>query len=203
MTWQRRKSIGTEFIFQNNTIVIFDVETDFSVSSTTSVTEYPVEEGYNITDHAKNDPLTIEVKGYVSDSAFGPGNNRDVETYNLLDSNKRNLVLCSILSDGVLYENLIITSLSIPRTVDTGEGTEFNVSLKQIVVVNRRIVTTDDLENPPRNGGTGNIGEIASARDTLTGKSVENNAQKGNPAYVDVQVKNEEKDSSVLYDLLN
>lgn len=58
-----------------------------------------------------------------------------------LERARDNAVLMSVQTDFARYRDMVITNLSVPRTVDDGEGASFRITLRSILIVNSKSVT--------------------------------------------------------------
>ncbi len=80
-----------------------------------------------------------------------------IETFDLLDLLRLNAVPLRVISRDWFLENMIVQSLSEPRTADTGDGAEFEIEFKQIRIVETRL-TVAPVPAEVRGKGTINAG---------------------------------------------
>ena len=142
---------------------IDSIELDASISethsSTVDVTEHPVESGFNVSDHARPAPESIQIEAFVSNTPFsidsphagdytspvgitygwqslsrGEPDRADI-AYSALRDLKDLGAIITVVTALRTYEDMIITSLTVPRDADTGNGLRFSISLKQVRVV--------------------------------------------------------------------
>lgn len=113
------------------------------------VTSYPVETGGIISDHIINEPETLTITGIVSDTPLNilTSFNRSVDAFNRLvrihDLRERITVITGIK----IYTNMVITSLQVPRNINSGQSLTFVIELQKIFLDNTVQFTTI-LNNP-------------------------------------------------------
>lgn len=161
------------------------------------VTEFPVEQGGNVTDHVRIKPAQVTIKGVVSDTPIGAiATIRDASNVTLGDGDVGNAVLPSdearaflvatfeageeitIETSRKTYENMIMEKLSIPEGGDVGEALMFTASFKQIIIeINKRVVIRAvPIGQPKRSRGNadgkpaGWIGTDSKGRDVTVNK---------------------------------
>lgn len=139
--------------YKNNETLqrIGTIELDALVQETQSfqqqATQFPVEEGVDIADHIRNEPEEITIEGVVSNfpirvvenidqaltqSAFA--NRANIAYEKLLDIRDRKAIV-DVQSALRLFQNMVMTSLTIPRSNRTGDALKFSASFRQIEVV--------------------------------------------------------------------
>ncbi len=139
-------------------ILIDDFEIDAALSEDhtfdSDVTEHPVEEGADITDHVRARPIEVSIQGIVSDTPIGrtafnrgfdpsgelqmPVLPSDVAFSNLLairDAREPITITTSLKT----FERMILTSLTVPAT--GGDALEFTARFRQIELVTNRRTT--------------------------------------------------------------
>lgn len=116
------------------------------------VTDFPVESGASITDHRRKQPAVIDLEGLVSaaplvaaGSALGLTGDSTVQAAGapallqsahdaLLDVHDKGTLL-TIVTDYRTFENMVLESLEITRSKETGKVFEFRATFKQITIV--------------------------------------------------------------------
>lgn len=108
------------------------------------VTEHPVEQGANISDHIRTKPISLSLEGCQSAAPIGSQLSEDAqaarpgEAYDFLVKLFGRIVTVSTeLKD---YENMALTRLSAPRDASTGEVLNFTCAFKQVRVVSNLTV---------------------------------------------------------------
>ena len=118
-----------------------------------TVSDIPVEDGYNISDNVFEEPDEIEINGFISsawnDSQFQSIDNlkanamtlhnalRDkvIEFNEKLKDLAKKRVPITVLTGLATYEDMIITSYDVPRDVETGSDLHFSMTLRKIKIV--------------------------------------------------------------------
>lgn len=129
------------------------------------VTEHPVEQGANITDHVRPRPSQLTIEGVVSNTPINSTQQSRVvdvlgvpfettslsdqiqgvagyaeQAYAVLEEFRRNGTVLTVVTRLRTYDNMILSSLSIPRDKQTGDALFFTASFKQIILVTSRTV---------------------------------------------------------------
>lgn len=109
------------------------------------VTEHNVEVGSNISDHARPKPETLTIEGLITATPFGKETSLDYidEAYAKLRELKDAGSLIKVTTPVRSYSNMIITKLSVPRSIQTGDSLRFNISFKELrlaTVTQREVV---------------------------------------------------------------
>lgn len=130
------------------------------------VTEHPVEEGFNITDHSRPKPDSLTLEGIVSNTPLSTTQQRRiidsrgqrletataedqvqgepgyaeaayVKLRDLRDTGKVITVVTGLRT----YDNMVMVSLSIPRDGRTGDALRFSAGFRQVRVVKTKATT--------------------------------------------------------------
>ena len=126
---------------------------DLAVTEThgfnSDATEYPVENGADITDHVRAKPITIELECVVSDTPLAKIANDATRQGSVLPSADAYAHLLAIrdarqpitieTSLGS-FASMVLTSLSVPRAIDKTGGLFFTANFQQVrIVENKRV----------------------------------------------------------------
>lgn len=113
------------------------------------VTNYPVENNLIISDHIINDPDTLQITGIVSDTPLNILSpiNRSVDAFNRLVRIHVNKERISVVTGIKVYVDMVITSLQVPRNMNTGQSLTFVIDLQKVVLSNS-VRLNLDLNNP-------------------------------------------------------
>jgi len=138
---------GTKRKLQIATIEV-DVAITESHETDCDVTENPVEDGANITDHVQVKPAKLTIEGLVSDTPikFLQGlrslfdDNRSRKTYEELLAIQQAREPISVITGLKQYENMILKTLTIPRSVDTGRALRFSALFQEVRIVESRTI---------------------------------------------------------------
>ena len=115
----------------------FDAIIKRSETMTSDVPEYATEEGYSITDNICLKPRELEIEAIITNSPVTwaeqhAASSSRVET---MIEELRQLWLkktpVQFTAAGDSYENMCITSITAPRTVEDGSSTRLTIKLKQ------------------------------------------------------------------------
>lgn len=154
-------------IYQPTIAKIDTIELDASISEShvgeVEVTEHPVEQGANISDHARPKPETLSIEGVVSNTPVSrkqvlkiqngigsaESNADDVRfrpewaesAYTKLRSLKDSGILVTVVTKLRTYTNMALKNLSVPRNAQTGEVLRFTAQFLQIKVVQNKSIT--------------------------------------------------------------
>ncbi len=145
------------FTMIDNQLIDVSLQEDHVYES--DVTSYPVESGGTMTDNIRPKPVRVTMTGVVSNTPLTsimqqrrdqePGNDSDRSesvisearnTFGALKAIWRLREPVTIRTSLNTYENMAMTSLSIPRSKDTGDALHFTASFEQIqIVTNSRV----------------------------------------------------------------
>jgi hypothetical protein len=127
---------------------------------TNTITDFPVEKGFSISDHVFKTPEKLTMEGFVTNTPvpfsvnnlsvlldFGNRVNSafeklmdlagyDPSGQDVIVLNKIKLpVMLRIVTGLRVYTNMMITHLSFPRDISTGESLRFTCELRRVIVV--------------------------------------------------------------------
>lgn len=112
--------------------ITFDASPSQDHNFSSKTTDYPVEDGFNLSDSVINEPDTLNIKGFFS--ALTKKENDPfphISAFKKLYEAKNKGISITAYTSLMTYENMIITSLSVPIEVKTGDSFFINVSLKE------------------------------------------------------------------------
>ena len=129
-----------------------DANLEESHEWTAQATENPVEDGAPISDHVIEQSNKLRISGFISDDSLIASQNitgnigiseagsRTQPVFDLLYTliKKREPII--VYTKHALYGNMVLTSVSIPRTPGVGEAIEFNAEFIQIRKVATKLV---------------------------------------------------------------
>ena len=115
--------------------VVFDTVITEDHRFNSRVTYYPVETGTIISDHIINQPDVVVLQGLVSDT---PLNilalfNRSIQAFNQLVQIHEQRQVVTVVTGLKVYPSMAITSMSVPRTIRTGQSLTFTIELQRVV----------------------------------------------------------------------
>ena len=130
------------------------------------VTEFPIESGGVITDHIFKNPDRVTVQGFITNSpvlsvfdkerwtTLADKQDRVQESFRLLRELRDNRVVFDIQTGLQLYNNMVITRLSVPIEVGTGDALKFTVDCQQIAFATSQTASVDAVEPIAENVST-------------------------------------------------
>ena len=137
------KTIGLQDYF--GMIINVDAMIQEKHSFQAQVTEYPVEDGTDISDHVVIKPVQLSVEGIVSNSPIYLGidfliTNRVMTAHDTFAAAQRVAAFMSIVTGIHVYKNMIIEDYTVVREAKNGQALEFTMSLKQVSVMQTQTV---------------------------------------------------------------
>jgi hypothetical protein len=157
--------------------LIVDAAISEQHSRDSEVSEHPVEVGANITDHVrvKPDQLAMEVLWSNSPLVGATSPGRAEEAYEKLRLLQEQAAVLDVVTSLRVYEQMVITSLSVPRTAKDAGGVRCNVTLQAIKFVKNKTTLVTVARVP---GGKKTSTPIAESK-TSTGKQAAQEASDG------------------------
>jgi len=132
---------------------LIDVTLNLTHNNSCEVTDFPIEDGSSISDHVINKPRTISLTGIVSDYKyqlfpisfpFSTDDKPSKKVYDIFQEIFQKKFLVEIDTGLEVYNNMIIESMSFPRSAETQEALEFTINLKELVFVNSELTEVPD-----------------------------------------------------------
>lgn len=113
------------------------------------VTSFPVEDGGDISDHIIKEPERVQITGVVSDTplAILSSFNRSIDAFNRLIQIYDNRERITVVTGIRVYTDMVMTSLQVPRNVQTGQSLNFVIELQKIFL-DRSIRYLENPDNP-------------------------------------------------------
>lgn len=144
----------------------FDAVINRDKTLTAEVPEYPVEDGFPISDAILRKPLELSVTAFISNTPvtwrrqLGDTHNRVSRVTKQLENLWLSGEPQTFVSGGRSYRDMAITSLTIPETPEMLNAVEISMTLKQVEVT--RSKTTTIPSSYGMSGTTGDSGGSAS-----------------------------------------
>lgn len=102
-------------------------------SASSNITKYTVENGSNISDHIVNEPETITIEGFISNTPLSGGfQNNAQEAFDALYEIRDNKELVTVITNYRVYEDMALQNINIPRTQGTGQAIRFSAELVRV-----------------------------------------------------------------------
>jgi len=131
-------------------LVQFDCSVSETHSDEATVTEHPVEEGTNISDHIRKGPASLELNGIVTntpivylaslqaisplDGDLAPVQDRAELAYAELQQIMKDGRTVEVVTSLRTYQNMALTGMSVTRDATTGQVLNCSLSLREITV---------------------------------------------------------------------
>ena len=143
-------------------VSVAGIEFDALIESTedysASVPQYPIDEGYSVSDNVALEPMGLKMTLYVTAtpvtwrSRHGGGEARVRQVCDQLLALYESRELISVVTGDGSYENMVIKSISFKKSVSVGYAREIPVEFSQVTVTAAR--TTTVPESYARSGKT-------------------------------------------------
>lgn len=135
-------------------VSIWGIEFDALISEnktlSATIPSYPVETGYQVSDAIINNPLTIDLVLYVTDTPVTwlqrHGRNRVQEVCALIQSKWENRELAKIVTPDTIYTNMGLTNISIEHTKETGYARQISITAQKVNQTTKKLVLIPDYD---------------------------------------------------------
>lgn len=122
--------------------LIFDVTIEESHTDELEISDHPVEQGAQITDHSFKKPSGLTIKaGQSNSSGEQAGDLRTVEAYNALLKLQSDREPFDVITGKRAYKNMLVKSLSVTTDRVTENVLMFTAELREILIANVRVVS--------------------------------------------------------------
>lgn len=129
-------------------MLTLDASLSEAYSASAEVTEHPVETGSAVVDHVRPRPREVRVEGLITEQVVtsdAPADrDRPLAAYERLSAILEAGQPVNITSGLTLVENVVMTSLDVPRDRSTGRALRFSATFREI-----RFATSETVELPP------------------------------------------------------
>lgn len=121
----------------------FDALIDETKSMTSTIPEYPVENGFTVSDTIVNDPITISMTLYVTNTPVtwlyrhGSSKDRVNNICKQIENKWFEKKLTKIVTADTTYTNMGITSISIKKSSEIGYAREISIEAKKVRTTKR------------------------------------------------------------------
>lgn len=133
---------------------------------TVSVTEYPVETGENITDHAIREPDMLTLEGYVSSINVGmeSGAERSERTWSEIDRMMNENNPLSVVTQLGIYVNMMLISAETVKDNKTRNSALIQLKLQKILLDTDVVTTMNQISANPESNMSKRVGETNHGR---------------------------------------
>lgn len=125
----------------------FDALIDEQKTLSSTIPAYPVEEGFPVSDTIINEPVSIKLTLYVSNTPVtwlyrhGTSTDRVVKICNQIEKKWLEKKLTKIVTSDTIYTDMGITDISIKKSKDIGYAREISVTAHKVRITKRKTVT--------------------------------------------------------------
>ena len=150
----------------------FDALIDESRSFSADAPEYPTEKGFVVSDSIVLKPQTLDMTLYVTDLPvtwkkwIGGGNGRVQDVVKRLEDVYFSKQPVTVITSENTYNNMVITSITIAKSLESGYAREIPISLKEI-----RVTKSETTTIPASYGKSGKSGTNAGTAGTKSSSS--------------------------------
>jgi hypothetical protein len=150
-------SPATQFLLASGQILTPDTCTSMQHEASAETTTHPVEDGSSIADHVIRKPQTLTLTTRWTPRPPEPdylplGNHRGQDAFDALVVALQARQPIRIEMDGITYDPVVLTSVTMPRSFDDGDGREIQIQATQIQIVSGQ---TTRVRVSSRNGFKG------------------------------------------------
>ena len=156
----------------------FDAMIEETKSMASTIPSYPVEDGFPVSDTIINDPVTISMTLYLTNTPVtwlhrhGASANRVKSICSRIEEKWLNKELTKIVTPSAIYTNMGIKSISIRHTAELGYAREIALEAQKVYVTEKSTVTIpSDILQGGATGGSGGTASTSSASATTSTSS--------------------------------
>lgn len=139
-----------------------DVVVEESHEDSLEITEHPVEQGADISDHAFKKAEVVTIRGGVSDSSPDGGEKPSVEFYDKLLELQAKREPFDIVTGKRLHKNMLLESLTEVTDPDTENSLIFTAQCREVIIVKTQVTSVPPRKvhaNPGQTGATTDAGQ--------------------------------------------
>ena len=156
--------------------LIADVTVEEQHTDELEITEHPVEQGAAIHDHAYKKPMTVTIRGGVTDAKDGGDGSEQPskEFYDKLVDLQAKREPFDIVTGKRKYKNMLIKSLSATSDADTENCLIFEAECQEVIIVATRVTSVPPRakhKNPKKTGATEDKGQKQAVNDSALGNA--------------------------------
>lgn len=123
----------------------FDAMIEEQRNYSSSIPSYPVEDGFTVSDTIINEPLTLQLTLYVSNTPVTflhrhkSSKDRVVKICEQIEKKWSSKQLTKIVTSDAIYKDMGITSISIKKSVEIGYAREIAIAAKKVYKTSRKV----------------------------------------------------------------
>ena len=128
----------------------FDALIEETKSMSSNIPEYPVEDGFSVSDTIINEPIQVSMTLFLSNTPVtwlyrhGSSNGRVQRICKMIEQQWFQKNLTKIVTADTTYTNMGITSISIKKSKDLGYSREIAITAKKVRVTELQTVSVPD-----------------------------------------------------------
>lgn len=141
--------------------LVFDVTVEEVHEDELTITEHPVEQGAEISDHAYKNPETVTIRAGITDCKQDGGKPSSEFYEKLLELQKKREPM-DVVTGKRMYENMLIQSISETTDNNTENALMVTMTLRQVHIVETKVTSVPPStrhKNPAKTGGVSDKGE--------------------------------------------
>lgn len=181
----------------------FDALIDEQKTMSSKIPVYPVENGFPVSDTITNEPLSLSLNLYISNTPvtwlFRHGTSKDRVNMicNLIEKKWLEKNLTKIVTSDTIYTDMGITSIVIKKSSDIGYAREVSVTAQKVYITKKRttVIPNYSLKSGKSKASAGKASKSSSAKN---GDS-SGGAYSGNKNGANSNKKDAKKKQSILY----
>lgn len=154
-----RKKKEVCYVEADNSTYFFDFTFTMDHSINVVTTSHPVQKGADITDHAYRQPDEVTVEVGYSDTVISGGDNHSLNAFKTLDELATNRTLLKLVTRRKVYNNMIISSISVPDNFETMNSLKATIIFKEIIIATVLTVSAAGSGTSGSKSGTETTGD--------------------------------------------
>ena len=184
----------------------FDALIDEQKTMSSKIPVYPVENGFPVSDTITNEPLSLSLNLYISNTPvtwlFRHGTSKDRVNMicNLIEKKWLEKNLTKIVTSDTIYTDMGITSIVIKKSSDIGYAREVSVTAQKVYITKKRttVIPNYSLKSGKSKASAGKASKSSSAKNgDSSGGAYSGN--KGSKNGANSNKKDAKKKQSILY----
>lgn len=163
----------------------FDAVLDIKEAHSSTVPQYPIDEGYSVQDNVALDPMSLTMTLYITAtpvtwlSRHGSGEERVRQIWNQLFGIYSQKMPITVITSETSYSNMIIKGITYKKSSETGYAAEIPIEFSQVIVTSARTAAVP--EEYARAGMSQQLaGSAATSTVTSSGSTAGGSSNSGN-----------------------
>ena len=187
----------------------FDALIDEQKTMSSKIPVYPVENGFPVSDTITNEPLSLSLNLYISNTPvtwlFRHGTSKDRVNMicNLIEKKWLEKSLTKIVTSDTIYTDMGITSIVIKKSSDIGYAREVSVTAQKVYITKKRttVIPNYSLKSGKSKASAGKASKSSSSKKGGSSgtSSGHKGSKSGGKSGVNSNKKDAKKKHSILY----